>query len=79
MMESTNARAVFDVYFRKMPFDNGYAVFAGLEKVIHYLKNFRFTETDIAYLREELRYEEAFLAILKRSSVYRNPSFYAGR
>lgn len=58
-------KSVFDVYFRKMPFDNGYAIFAGLEKVIHYLKNFRFSETDIAYLREELQYEEAFLQYLK--------------
>ena len=34
-----NRKAVFEVYFRKLPFGNGYAVFAGLEKVIEFLKN----------------------------------------
>lgn len=57
-------RAVFDLYFRKMPFDNGYAVFAGLERIIHYLKNFQFTETDIEYLRT-IGYEPYFLDYLK--------------
>lgn len=28
-----NRRSVFDLYFRKLPFENGYAVFAGLEKL----------------------------------------------
>jgi nicotinate phosphoribosyltransferase len=45
--------SVFEVYFRKLPFGNGYAVFAGLERVVRYLEQFRFTESDLAYLREE--------------------------
>ena len=32
-------RAVFEVYFRKHPFNNGYAIFTGLERVINYLEN----------------------------------------
>ncbi|SFC57241.1 nicotinate phosphoribosyltransferase [Bacillus sp. 491mf] len=60
-----NCKAVFEVFFRKLPFGNGYAVFAGLERIIHYLKNFRFTESDIAYLRDELGYQEDFLKFLK--------------
>jgi nicotinate phosphoribosyltransferase len=60
-----NRRAVFELYFRKLPFGNGYAVFAGLEKVIEYIQSFRFSETDLAYLQEELGYEESFLAYLK--------------
>ena len=60
-----NRKAVFEVFFRKLPFSNGYAVFAGLEKIIQYLKNFRFTESDIEYLREELGYQEDFLEYLK--------------
>ncbi|OUM95983.1 MAG: nicotinate phosphoribosyltransferase [Thermobacillus sp. ZCTH02-B1] len=48
-----NRRAVFEVYFRKMPFGNGYAIFAGLERVVRYLQNFRFSDTDLAYLREQ--------------------------
>ncbi|CAI2641429.1 hypothetical protein AKUA1202_03450 [Apilactobacillus kunkeei] len=37
-----NRRAVFEVYFRKMPFENGFAIFAGLEKVINYIKDINF-------------------------------------
>jgi len=47
-----------------MPFGHGYAVFAGLEKVIDYLRNFKFTESDLAYLRE-IGYPEDFLTYLK--------------
>lgn len=57
-------KAVFEVYFRKIPFQNGYAVFAGLERVIRYLEEFRFTESDLAYLREE-GYGEDYLAYLE--------------
>ncbi|MFA9467224.1 nicotinate phosphoribosyltransferase [Streptococcus sp. E24BD] len=58
-----NKHAVFEAYFRKLPFNNGYAVFAGLERLVKYLQNLRFTETDIAYLRE-MSYDEDYLAYL---------------
>ncbi|MBY5033687.1 nicotinate phosphoribosyltransferase [Streptococcus gallolyticus] len=58
-----NKHAVFEVYFRKQPFENGYAVFAGLERVVDYLSNLRFSETDIAYLRDQ-GYPEKFLDYL---------------
>ncbi|WP_040949560.1 nicotinate phosphoribosyltransferase [Gorillibacterium massiliense] len=48
-----NRSAVFDMYFRKLPFGNGFAVFAGLERVIDYLKNLRFDEEAIRYLAEQ--------------------------
>lgn len=57
--------AVFEAYFRKNPFNNGYAVFAGLEKLVRYIQNLRFSETDIAYLRELGKYSEEFLEYLK--------------
>jgi nicotinate phosphoribosyltransferase len=57
--------AVFECYFREMPFNHGYAVFAGLERLVHYLENLTFSETDIAYLREVGHYPEAFLDYLK--------------
>ncbi|MCM3113235.1 nicotinate phosphoribosyltransferase [Lederbergia lenta] len=60
-----NRKAIFDLYFRKLPFANGYAIFAGLEKIIEYLSDFRFSETDIAYLQNELNYEEDFLEYLR--------------
>lgn len=59
-----NKRAVFEVYFRKLPFENGFAVFAGLERIVRYLENLTFTESDLAYLKE-LGYPENFLAYLK--------------
>ncbi len=58
-------KAVFELFFRRLPFGNGYALFAGLERILDYLKDFRFSETDIAYLKEELHYEEDFLDYLK--------------
>lgn len=60
-----NRKAVFELYFRKLPFGNGYAIFAGLERMIDYLCNFRFSESDITYLRDELGYDEAYLNYLK--------------
>jgi len=60
-----NKKAVFELYFRKLPFGNGYAIFAGLERMLDYLRNFRFSESDIAYLREEVGYKEDFIEYLK--------------
>lgn len=60
-----NRRAVFEVYFRKLPFDNGFAVFAGLEHVVNYLKNLSFSDSDIDYLREYGEFDEEFLRWLK--------------
>ncbi|MGL4521859.1 MAG: nicotinate phosphoribosyltransferase, partial [Bacilli bacterium] len=57
-------KAIFDVYFRKLPFGNGYGVFAGLERIIQYLRDFHFNEEDLAYLKE-LGYKEDFLDFLK--------------
>ena len=56
--------AVFELYFRKIPFENGYAIFAGLEKVIDFLDKFSFTESDLAYLKE-LGYKQDFIDYLK--------------
>ncbi|MCY9548941.1 nicotinate phosphoribosyltransferase [Lysinibacillus xylanilyticus] len=60
-----NRKAVFELYFRKLPFGNGYAIFAGLERILEYLRDFRFTDSDIAYLREEVGYKEDFIEYLK--------------
>ncbi|MCI1591739.1 nicotinate phosphoribosyltransferase [Heyndrickxia oleronia] len=59
-------KVVFEVFFRKLPFENGYAVFAGLERMVEYLRDFHFSETDIQYLREELHYDEEFLQYLSQ-------------
>ncbi len=45
-----NQRANFDYFFRKIPDEGGYCIAAGLEQVIDYIKNIRFTSEDLAYL-----------------------------
>ena len=60
-----NRKAVFELYFRKLPFGNGYAIFAGLERMLDYLRNFRFSDSDITYLREEIGYKDDFIDYLK--------------
>jgi nicotinate phosphoribosyltransferase len=59
-----NRKAVFELFFRKLPFGNGYGIFAGLERIVQYIQNFRFSDSDINYLRDEFGYEEEFLAYL---------------
>ena len=59
-----NKRAVFEVYFRKNPFNNGYAVFAGLERIVAYLNDLTFSQTDLDYLAS-LGYNGAFLEYLR--------------
>ncbi|KOF08777.1 nicotinate phosphoribosyltransferase [Planococcus glaciei] len=58
-------KAVFELFFRKLPFGNGYAIFAGLERVLDYLRDFRFTESDLAYLQEEVGYKEDYIKYLR--------------
>ncbi|GAA6236947.1 nicotinate phosphoribosyltransferase [Apilactobacillus micheneri] len=60
-----NRHSVFEVYFRKMPFENGFAIFAGLEHVINYINNIKFTDDDIDFLRKDGNYSEEFLSYLK--------------
>lgn len=45
-----NKEAVFHLYFRKNPFQGGYTISCGLDYVIDFLENFRFTSDDIEYL-----------------------------
>jgi len=59
-----NRKAVFELFFRKLPFGNGYAVFAGLERVINIVEQFKFSQHDIEYLRTEGGFQEDFLDYL---------------
>lgn len=55
---------VFDAFYRTNPCEGGYAVCAGLEQVIDYIKNLHFHEDDIAYLRSLDIFDEDFLEYL---------------
>jgi len=48
-----NDVAVFDYFFRKLPFGGGYAVFSGLEVVLDILENLRFDKNDLEFLKEQ--------------------------
>ena len=56
--------AYFDVFFRKVPDGGGFAIAAGLEQVIEYIKNLKFTADDIEFLRGKGIFSEGFLAYL---------------
>ncbi|MGB7843046.1 MAG: nicotinate phosphoribosyltransferase [Salinimicrobium sp.] len=56
--------AVFDYFFRKLPFGGGYAVFAGLENVLDLLRNFKFSEKDLVFLKS-LNLDPDYLDYLK--------------
>lgn len=57
--------AVFDMFFRKVPDNGGFAIFAGLEQLIDYLKDLKFTDSDIEFLRSKKIFCEEFLDYLK--------------
>ncbi len=60
-----NETVIFDVFYRNNPLDGGYAISAGLEQVINYIKNLHFSEQDIAYLSGLGIFDEDFLAYLE--------------
>ncbi len=55
----------FDVFFRKVPDNGGFAIAAGLEQFVNYLKNRKFTDSDIEFLRSKGIFGEKFLSFLK--------------
>lgn len=57
--------AYFDMYFRQAPDEAGFAIMAGVEQLIDYLKNLKFDENDIEYLRSKNMFDENFLDYLK--------------
>ena len=60
-----NHAVVFDMFFRRQPFNGGFSVFAGLENLIDAITDFTFGDDDIEYLRSQNIFEEGFLEFLK--------------
>lgn len=59
--------AVFDYFFRTIPFGGGYVIFSGLEPLLHTLENLKFAAEDLDYLRQ-LGFHPDYLAYLKEFS-----------
>lgn len=55
----------FDVFYRTVPDNGGFAIAAGLEQAVNYIQNLHFEEEDIAYLRSRGIFSEEFLAYLR--------------
>jgi len=56
--------AYFDMFFRRVPDGGGYCIMAGVDQLIQYLKNLKFTSEDIDYLRSKNTFSEEFLQYL---------------
>lgn len=59
-----DTEAVFDIFFRKVPNDGGYAIMAGLDKVIDYIKNLNFGKQELEYFKRN-GYSKEFINYLK--------------
>ena len=60
----TNQTVIFDMFYRTNPCGGSFAITAGLEQMIEYIENLRFTEEDVAYLRSLNMFQEDFLEYL---------------
>ena len=61
----TDQIVVFDAFYRKNPCDGGFAIAAGLEQIIEYIRDLHFTPDDICYLRSLNMFEPEFLEYLR--------------
>ena len=61
----TDQIVVFDAFYRKNPCDGGYAIAAGLEQIIEYIRDLHFTPDDVDYLRSLKIFDEDFLEYLR--------------
>lgn len=72
-----DVRVAFDLFFRSVPDQGGYAIFAGLQHVIEFVENLSFSDADIAYFRKQNLFSEEFLDFLRgfrfRGDIYAMP------
>lgn len=67
----TDQIVVFDAFYRKNPCDGGYAICAGLEQVIEYIRDLHFAPDDIDYLKSLKIFDTDFLEYFKRIPFHR--------
>ena len=58
-------KVIFEVFFRKNPFGGGYSVACGLEQVIEYIEDLKFSEDDLDYLKSTGIFQDDFLEYLR--------------
>lgn len=61
----TDKIAYFDMFYRKNPDNSGFAIMAGVEQMIEYLTNLKFTDDDIEFLRNKKMFSEDFLEYIR--------------
>ena len=62
--EMADTVGCFDMFFRKVPDDGGYAIMVGVQQLCEYLDNIKFTDADIKYLKEKGIFSDDFLNYL---------------
>ena len=76
MNNKKDNEAVFDVFFRRVPNQGGYAIMAGLDKIIPFIENLKFNEADLEYFKNA-GYPNEFIEYLKdfkfTGSIYAIP------
>jgi len=60
-----NKIACFDVFFRKVPDNGGYAIVAGLEQIIEFIENLHFDNEDLEYLKSLNKFDDEFIEYLR--------------
>lgn len=62
--------AYFDMFVRNIPDGGGFMIFNGLNRLIDVIQNFKFTKSDIDFLRKSYAFDEAFLTYLLNMSLH---------
>lgn len=65
-----DTEAVFDMFFRKVPDNGGFAIAAGLEQVIEYIENLKFTEDDIDYFKSKKNILRRIFGLFKKFQIH---------
>jgi nicotinate phosphoribosyltransferase len=74
-----NDHAVFDLFFRRAPFRGEFTLFAGLDECLKYIEDFRFSESDLHFLRETMPHAEPQFFDYLRAVNMRELKVYALR